>query len=377
MDPNEPAPKSELEQQSERLSQLEAEEAKSAPAPTNAPAKGDTTPAGDRAPAAGKTDGSKPDSSPNKPDTLSDAEKQEADQVDAAKTEAEKEGKALKLDDKGKPARDAQGKFIKVDKPAGADDGKGKYAKDRERRDHSWQALNSEKTAFEAEKAKHAAEVKAERDKLATERLTFTNQQQAANPTPEKYEQWSNAETAKAADLENQAKAAEAAGDFEKADKLRQGAATAKGFAQIAKEKADQLRKNPPPTAAQANQQFIANQKEWVSKAVTDFPEFGKKDSPVQKDAAEYYKQMTGQMPFLRTLPGFVYFCAERASLKSAADRVPVLEKELGELKPKLAELEALTNPSPAGGGNRLPGAKTFEQMSEEEQFKWLQQNAV
>ena len=376
MDPNEPAPKSELEQQSERLSQLEAEEAKSASAPTKAPAKDDTTPAGDRAPAAGKTDGTKPDSSTKTTDTLSDAEKQETAQIDAAKTEAEKEGKQLKLDDKGKPARDAQGKFIKVEKST-PDDGKGKYAKDRERRDHSWQALNTEKTAFEAEKTKHATELKAERDKLAAERTAFEQQRQSANPTPEKYEQWSNAETAKAVDLENQAKAAEAAGDFEKADKLRQGAATAKGFAQIAREKAEQLRKNPPPTGAQATEQFIANQKEWVSKAVTDFPEFGKKDSPVQKDAADYYRQMTGQMPFLKTLPGFVYFCAERASLKSAADRVPALEKELGELKPKLAELEALTNPSPASGGNRLPGAKTFEQMSEEDQLNWLRQNAT
>jgi len=373
MDPIEPAPKSELEIQSDRLAQLEAEQAKAPPAPVTPEAnEDDTNPPGDRAPEAGK-EGSTPDSKTNT-GTPSEAEKQEIADLEAAKSEAAKEGKEIKLDDKGKPTRDAAGKFVKVDKAAPAE--KVSYGKDRERRDNSWKALNAEKTAFEADRAKHAAEVKAAQEKLAADTRAFQQQQQAATPTPEKYEQWAANEAQKAVELEKQAKQAEADAEFDKADKLRQAAATARGFEQVAKTKADDLRKNPPATVAQQQSKFVEDQRQWVSKAAIDFPEFAKKDSPVQKGAAEYYKQMTGQVPELARLPGFVYFCAERASLKTAADRVSGLEKELGELKPKLAELEALTNPPPGGSGNRLPASKSFEQMTAAEQFDWLKQNA-
>lgn len=375
MNPDEPAPKSELEIQSDRLAQLEAEQAKAAPAPVTQEAnQDDTTPPGDRAPEAGK-EGSTPDSK-TKTGTPSEAEKQEIADLEAAKSEAAKEGKEIKLDDKGKPTRDAAGKFVKVDKAAAPAE-KVTYGKDRERRDNSWKALNAEKAAFEAEKTKHAAEVKTATEKLAADTRAFQQQQHAATPTPEKYEQWAANEANKAVALDKQAKQAEADGEFDKADKLRQAAATARGFEQVAKAKADDLRKNPPPTVAQQQQKFVDDQKQWVSKAAIDFPEFAKKDSPVQKGAADYYRQMTVQVPELARLPGFVYFCAERASLKTAADRVSALEKELGELKPKLAELEALTNPPPGGSGNRLPASKSFEQMTAAEQFDWLKQNAV
>jgi hypothetical protein len=59
------------------------------------------------------------------------------------------------------------------------------------------------------------------------------------------------AEAQKAVELETQARQADAAGDFDKAEKLRQAAATAKGFEQVARQKAEDLRKNPPPSVAQ------------------------------------------------------------------------------------------------------------------------------
>jgi hypothetical protein len=73
---------------------------------------------------------------------------------------------------------------------------------------------------------------------------------------------------------------------------------------------------------------------------------------------------------------GFVYFCAERASLKSAADRVPGLTKELTETKKRLSQLEAMTNPSPSGGVTKMPSGKSYLDLSPEEQFNQLKQDA-
>ena len=104
------------------------------------------------------------------------------------------------------------------------------------------------------------------------------------------------------------------------------------------------------------------------------------KDSPIQKDAIAYYNQMRSQEPVVAKLPGFIYFCAERAAMKVVADRVPTLEKELGELSAKVKEQDALLSPSPKSGGSvpRQPGTKTktFEQMTSEEQFAELRREA-
>jgi hypothetical protein len=87
---------------------------------------------------------------------------------------------------------------------------------------------------------------------------------------------------------------------------------------------------------------------------------------------------MSEKEPAVAKLPGFIYYCAERAALKLAADRVPNLEKELGELRTKVKELDALTNPSPRGGGGvqRPKSPKGWDQMSSEEQFDALRQEA-
>jgi hypothetical protein len=383
MDPNESGTTSEFD----RLAELEAAQAaeeKQQPKPD------DATPDGDRAPSPDKTPESAPVSDPDKKtDTPSDAEKQEAAAVDAAKQEAEKEGKELALDDKGKPRRDAQGKFVKRDKPAPEitltkeehekfekyllQQKGSKYGKDFDRRFHTWAELNKAKDTLATERASFEKAMKDGRARFDADVLAF---QQQSRPTPERFEAWHKAETDKATELETKAKEAGKAGNFDEQERLQAEAAEARAMAKVAKARAEELRKNPPPTVQQEQAKFVADQKQWVSKAAIDFPEFAKKDSPVMKGAAEYYKQMTAQMPFLSKLPGFIYFCAERAQLKTAADRVPALEKELGELKPKLAELEALTNPAPGGGGNRIAASKDFEQMTPEQQYAWLKDHA-
>ena len=394
MDPNVPAPKTEAELLDEHLGELEAKQAEELKQKASNPPKSDAIQSDDRASEAVKSSESAPKTDSQKTDTPSEAEKKAAEELEAAQAEAEAEGKEIKLDEKGQPARAADGKFIKQDKPQPvsltadertkfdkylAQKQGSKYAKDFARRLVTWTELNEGKAAFSAEKAKLEGDIKAQRDRLYGEAEAFRLQQAASTPPPEKYEAYAAEEERKAGDLDKQAKAAEADGDFTKADKLREAAAEARAWAKNAKAKAEELRKNPPPSQKQQQEKLAVYLKEWTSKAAIDFPEFAKKDSAVQKEAAAYYRQMSAQVPMLQTLPGFIYFCAERAAYKTAADRVPGLERELGELKTKLKELEALTNPSPSGGVPKQPAAagnKKFEDMTPDEQFAWLRENA-
>lgn len=319
----------------------------------------------------------------------SEAEKLE---VDTAKAEAEKEGKELELDDKGVAKRDAKGQFVKRDKAPEPvkltpDEEKkfaqylkqtqSKFGDDLGKRLVRWDKIKEAEKALEETRKGTEGQLQGAIKKFNADVAAFRAEQDNLKPTPEKYEQWANGLLTKANDLEAQAKKAEDAAEYDKAEKLKDEAKFARRDAQSAKDSADHLRKNPPATLQQQQAQFQTNQKEWINKAAVDFPEFGKKDSIVQKEAADYFKSMVQEYPEAGKLPGFIYFCAERAAFKTASDRVPNLEKELGELKKKLTEYELLTSPNPGGGANRLPAAKSYETMSSEEQFAQLRQDAA
>lgn len=253
-----------------------------------------------------------------------------------------------------------------------------KYKQDLERRDKSWKALNAEKSAFEADRTKFQTDQAQARQQLEADRAALKAEQDKHNEqqTPEYYDKYSVKEGQRAQELEGAAKKAEESGDFDRAEKLEDAAKVAKQFANLAKQKADDLRKNPPPDAKKRSEQHQAHVKEWTLKAATDFPEFGKKDSAVQKEAASFLNQVAKNWPEAARLPGIVYFAAERAALKLAADRVSGLEKENGELKKKVTELEGLTNPGAANSAQRLPAAKKFEELSSEDQFASLKAEA-
>lgn len=326
--------------------------------------------------------------------TPSDAEKQE---VTKAKQEAEKEGKELDLDDKGLPKRGEDGKFVKKDKAQQATpivlspeerqkfdqyllQAKGsQYAKDFNRRVVSWKELNAEKDAFKTKLAQEDTKFKAAVEKFNSDVAAFRSQQESTRPTPEKYESFAQKCQSDATVKEAEAIKAENEGDNDKAAKLRAEAVVLRADAGRATQAADFARKNPPLTVKQEQEKFQANQKQWIDKAAIDFPEFAKKDSNVQKEAAAYFRQMVAEHPQAAKLPGFIYFCAERAALKTVSDRVPTLEKELVELRAKVKEQDGLLSPSPKGNGGtqRSPAPKKFEQMSSEEQFEALKQEAA
>lgn len=341
----------------------------------------------------------KPEPVPPKPETSSDADKKE---VDDAIADAEKTGHELKKDEQGKYLRDEKGKFVKQPKAPVQDPAvsgvyeqiKGwkqeqlnalldkffpnasKYAKENARKDTSWKALNEEKAKFETERKAFQDSVTEAKARFQADVDAFKEEQAQARPNADKYEAWSKAEAQKADDLNAAAKKAEDAGEFDKAEALKAQAAEASGLSKRAKDMAEDVRKNPPQDDKARQEKFVADQRTWINKAAQDFPEFGKKDSEVQKGAAEYYRQMTAQIPALNKLPGFVYFCAERADLmlkansgKAASERVSALEKENGELQAKVKELDALTNPTPQGGVARVTsggGPKTDDQEYEE-----------
>ena len=375
------------EDELKQLEQFETEHVKELEGSTLKSESTDTISDDDRASSV-ETDVSPESDSDKSKDTLSTADKE----IEAAKIEAEKEGKELDTDDKGLPKLSEDGKFIKRDKKPVeqpieltvddkvkfekylAQKQGSKYAKDFTRRLVTWSELNSEKDKFAAAKTQQETQYKNAIAKFNADVQAFQEEKAAMTPTPEKYEAFADKQTNLANEKELAAKKAEESGDFDGAEKLRDEAKFARRDAAAAKASAENVRKNPPLNEKQRQEKFVADQRTWLDKAAIDFPEFAKKDSALQKSTLEFFRQITSTDPVVAKLPGFVYFCAERAALKSAADSVPSLTKELGELRTKVKDLEALTNPTPSGGVSKVPSSiKSWDSMSSDEQFEALQ----
>jgi hypothetical protein len=378
------------EQAFNRLAELEAEQAREASAMPNAPSK-DTPNADDRASAEPETKTGTPDSK-DKSGIPSDADKQE---IENAKVQAEKEGKELEVDDKGLPKRDAQGKFLKRDKVApekpieltaeekvrfdkyAEQRARGKYAKDAVRNDRSWRVLDETKEKFKVEMEQRQKSLQGAIAKFNADVKQFQTERDANRQTPERFDVYANTLETDAKLKEAQRLTAQANGDLESERKLDNEVAIIRNEVDKARKMAQHLRQNPPPNAKQIQEKFKADQNTWIEKANVDFPEFAKKDTPVRNAAVETYKEITAADPQLAQLPGLIYHCVRYAAAKTAADRVPSLDKELGELRTKVKELELLTNPTPQGGIARSQGAKSFDDMTLDEQYEQLRRESI
>ena len=373
----------------EKLTRLEVEQTKEFEALAAKTPAADTTPTGDRAPGDDKPGKAAPDSTPTV--TPSDADK-EKHEVEVATAEAEKEGKELDVDDKGKPKRDAQGKFVRRDKTpveqpiALTKEQKelfdkyltqkqgSKYAKDFARRTLTWVEINAEKDRLATERTNWDNQLKEARTRFDADVQAFRQERDSAVPTPEKYEAFATKCSDLAKVKEAEAIIAVNAGEIEKAEALRREALILNEDANRAKTSAEHLRKNPPPDAKALRVKFQENQKSWIDKAKIDFPNITKE---VTQTALDYHKEMCKD-PAVARLPGVIYFAIERAVLKTAADRVPGLEKELGELRTKVKEQDEMLNPTPSGGVAHAPQvAKAFEEMSDDEQYAALHSEAA
>lgn len=245
-------------------------------------------------------------------------------------------------------------------------DTRSKFAKEQERRDRSWKAL-------EAEKAKVRAELAAEREALKSEREAFQSQKPAPI-TAERYRATAENWEARAALLEKRAAAAEDADKFEEAEKLREEAAELNLDSKRARRMADELAKNPPPTLEQSQAQVESGRKEWYSKAQIDFPNAAKPGTP-ESDAL---KALIAENPDIARPENAsqMYWACRLVTGETAAARVPTLVKQVSDQNAKIKELEAKLNIS--GDTTVLPtaGEIPYDQMTYEQKEAALEREA-
>ena len=245
--------------------------------------------------------------------------------------------------------KDPKGEEGKAGEKTG--DQKSRYAKAQERLQGSWQELNASKAAAIAERDAWQKERDAEKAELQRQREEFERERSNAERqhSPEDYEA--------------------AAKKFEADGKL--------DLADLARETAQKLRANPP---AKPGAKQEAAQKEWALKAGKDFPDLAKDNSPLQVRVAQLLKEEAE----FKSHPKGIYVAARIASLEAQAaeskalkDTVAAKDKELETLRAKVTELEGLTAPGGGNGRTALPGAKSFEDMSDEEQLQVLTRQAA
>jgi hypothetical protein len=246
----------------------------------------------------------------------------------------------------GKQKAETPGEAKDAKKSDEKPDGKSRYAKAQERQQRSWEEVNAQKDAL-----------KSEREAFAKEREQFQREREAHQQERTKAENEFAPEQYEAA-----AKKFEADGKFDLAD--------------LAKRKAEELRKNPPVKPADKTE---ADRKEWALKAGTDYPELTKANSAMQLRVAQLLKEE----PEFKAHPKGIYVAARIAGLeadlhkaKADAAGLPKKDAELTRLTARVKELEALTAPGGEGGAQHLLGAKSFEQLSDSEQFAVLESQA-
>ncbi len=212
-----------------------------------------------------------------------------------------------------------------------------KFAKDYARRENSWKELNRQKDEFKVQQS----EFRAERERVAMERQEWQRRrdQMDAKYSPEEYdaaaERWEND------------------GEYK--------------LAELARDRAKELRDSPTreqtlKTQAEDRQKA---EKEWYSKAAIDFPDTAKSGS----------EQNTKLKAFISSEPGVLqdpkgmYYASRLVNAETTATRVPVLEKELGELRAKVKELESTSLPSGQGSPTGMPSDSDANQYADLERM--------
>ena len=252
-----------------------------------------------------------------------------------------------------------------------------KFQKAQQRLSGSWEELNKAKEDFRA--TAKAAEAR-EALLLQKEQALAAREAKAAAPKhpPEAFE-------ARAAELEAEAQRVEAeikrlddAGEYSKADRLREEnepnfiRRDAKKFRAHAAE----LRANPPaadPTLAQQEAQRLAAQKEWWGKAAVDFPNIAVEGTPERAALVNLIKTEPG----IVNNPKGMYYASRMVQAETSALRVPQLVKDLEAATARVKELEQLTAVPSDGAVPQAGGSpKSFEQMSYAEQLAVVEADA-
>lgn len=275
-------------------------------------------------------------SAPDKP-TADDAER-DAQQSDQLDDNSGTPDATQKTKTEEKPKTEAKKEDAKTSEKEAS-----KFAKEQQRRDNSWKALNEEKTKFQQE-----------RELLVKEREQFERRKEAEKMavktiTPEQYE--------------TAAEAFEEQGDYDKA--------------KAARSKAKELRANPPkdPLTDAQEQSFARGRHR--------FPQMFAKDTPENKMAIEIANKYPELTQFSPNPAEVLEVMVKRefeinAKATAQASRVPELESQVATLQARIKELEQATAPAGGGSASSQPKSdKPFEEMTEVEQERWLRQNVL
>jgi hypothetical protein len=199
---------------------------------------------------------------------------------------------------------------------------KSNYAREMDRRDKSWKALNEEKEAFKAQQAE-----------LAQQRQKFQQEREAALAAEPEFT------------AEQYLIAAKKFGEEGRID-----------LEQEAIELANHIKANPPELAAVQRKQAArigAQQQESLARALGQTPDLGKPGTPLNLEA----QKIVSEDPHVwNTHPNAWEHLARVATARLQAARVPELEKDLSKAQARVAELEKLTSVGPQGGpAGQLP----------------------
>lgn len=256
----------------------------------------------------------------------SQPEKKEGDDDPDKKkgSESETEAGAEKPGDETKPG----------DKPEDQQQ-QSKYAKERERQDRSWKALNEEKEA-----------VRKEREALEAERRALEEKRREVEKPAESKDD-----------------AGYTASDYERAaKKFREDGDDA--FAQRAEAKAKAMREADQKAQGQASQEkFREVWQGHVAELLKERPELEDQSHPLSQAVQKLLKEDR----LFSMIPDGFRRAVELADLREKAGLVSSLEKKAAELQSEITRLNGLTQPGGSGPTSK-PKAKRFEDLSSEEQ---------
>ena len=279
-----------------------------------------------------------------------------------------------------KPAAPEQDKSPKIEdktasKVEAKADEKSRYAKSQERLNKTWDGVNSEKAAIAADRAK----IEADRVEFSRKQAEFQAiQKQSEQPQykPEDYVQAASNKRQLADHQRAEASRLENDGKYSEAERMTKQAEKSDALSEDLAEHAENLRKNPPKGFTEHAKQFEQARQHYTVEAAKVWPELAQEGSPFQRAVAGHLNDLAKSDPQLMVHPSVIYHVSrltaaemQAQAYKADAARVPVLTKELGELKAKVQELQALTTPGGSTSVARLGSPSTADGEAELERM--------